>query len=133
MNAASLAAASAGTLLFVPGDRPERFGKAAAAGADLVVLDLEDAVAPENKEAARANVAAWAAEHVCAVRVNAADTSSDLPWAPSTWPRSSASIRWTARRSPPPSTPRAWRRSTVRWWTSRSSNAPNAFLSRAGE
>lgn len=76
MNAASLAAASAGTLLFVPGDRPERFGKAAAAGADLVVLDLEDAVAPENKEAARANVAAWAAEHVCAVRVNAADT----PW-----------------------------------------------------
>ncbi len=34
------------TLLFVPGDRPDRFDKAVAAGPDLVVLDLEDAVAP---------------------------------------------------------------------------------------
>ena len=67
---------TAGTLLFVPADRPERFAKASAAGADLVILDLEDAVAPENKEAARANAAAWAAEHPCAVRINAADT----PW-----------------------------------------------------
>jgi len=32
--------------LFVPADRPERFAKAFAAGADAVVLDLEDAVAP---------------------------------------------------------------------------------------
>ena len=32
--------------LFVPGDRPERFEKALASGADAVVLDLEDAVAP---------------------------------------------------------------------------------------
>ncbi|MFT3660763.1 MAG: CoA ester lyase [Gordonia sp. (in: high G+C Gram-positive bacteria)] len=73
MSAADLAA-RASTLLFVPGDRPERFEKAAAAGADLVVLDLEDAVKPENKESARENVARWAAEHECAVRVNAADT-----------------------------------------------------------
>jgi citrate lyase beta subunit len=35
------------TCLFVPGDRPERFGKALASGADAVVLDLEDAVLPE--------------------------------------------------------------------------------------
>lgn len=48
--------ADARSLLFVPGDRPERFGKARGAGADLVVLDLEDAVAPESKAAARANV-----------------------------------------------------------------------------
>jgi citrate lyase subunit beta/citryl-CoA lyase len=39
--------------LFVPGDRPERFAKAVASGADAVVLDLEDAVAPDRKEAAR--------------------------------------------------------------------------------
>ena len=48
---------SARTYLFVPGDRPERFAKALASGADAVVLDLEDAVAPPAKEAARAAVA----------------------------------------------------------------------------
>ncbi len=39
--------------LFVPGDRPERFAKAAASGADAVILDLEDAVAAERKAYAR--------------------------------------------------------------------------------
>ncbi|MFG0754628.1 HpcH/HpaI aldolase/citrate lyase family protein [Pseudomonas sp. TYF_14] len=43
--------------LFVPGDRPERFAKALAAGADRVILDLEDAVAPDNKGAAREHIA----------------------------------------------------------------------------
>ncbi|SFV15190.1 HpcH/HpaI aldolase/citrate lyase family protein [Pseudoduganella namucuonensis] len=47
--------------LFVPGDRPERFGKAFGAGADAVVVDLEDAVAPDRKDAARAALAAWRA------------------------------------------------------------------------
>lgn len=41
------------TYLFVPGDRPERFEKALAAGAGAVIIDLEDAVAPEKKPAAR--------------------------------------------------------------------------------
>lgn len=41
------------TYLFVPGDRPERFDKALASGADAVVLDLEDAVAADNKGRAR--------------------------------------------------------------------------------
>ncbi len=41
------------TYLFVPGDRPERFAKALASGADAVVLDLEDAVLPHAKPAAR--------------------------------------------------------------------------------
>jgi citrate lyase subunit beta/citryl-CoA lyase len=41
------------TYLFVPGDRPERFAKALASGADAVVIDLEDAVAPAAKVAAR--------------------------------------------------------------------------------
>lgn len=66
-------AATAATWLFVPGDRSERFDKAAAAGADVVVLDLEDAVAPGDKDVARDRVGAWlpTAGVPCAVRVNA--------------------------------------------------------------
>ncbi|HEY4616526.1 MAG TPA: CoA ester lyase [Citricoccus sp.] len=44
-------------ILFCPADRPDRYAKAAAA-ADAVILDLEDAVAPVDKEAARGHVAA---------------------------------------------------------------------------
>lgn len=39
--------------LFVPRNRPERFDKAVASGADAVILDLEDAVPPGQKDAAR--------------------------------------------------------------------------------
>ena len=46
--------ASPRTYLFVPGNRPERFAKALASGADAVVLDLEDAVAADAKADARA-------------------------------------------------------------------------------
>lgn len=49
------------SLLFVPGDRPERFTKAAASGADALILDLEDSVAPERKPAARAAIVEWLA------------------------------------------------------------------------
>jgi citrate lyase subunit beta/citryl-CoA lyase len=45
--------------LYVPGDRPERFEKAIAKGADAVVLDLEDAVAIDRKVEARSLVADW--------------------------------------------------------------------------
>jgi citrate lyase subunit beta/citryl-CoA lyase len=45
------------TYLFVPGNRHERFAKALASGADAIVLDLEDAVAPIDKAVARAAVA----------------------------------------------------------------------------
>mgnify|MGYP003680321227 CR=1 FL=1 len=38
------------SLLFVPGSRPERFEKAIGAGADLVCIDLEDAVLPDDKD-----------------------------------------------------------------------------------
>lgn len=63
------------TALFVPGNRPERFPKASASGAHLVVLDLEDAVPAAEKQAARDHVARWLAEgNTCAVRVNAAGT-----------------------------------------------------------
>jgi citrate lyase subunit beta/citryl-CoA lyase len=47
------------SLLFVPGDRPERFPKAVATGADALILDLEDSVVPERRPAARAAVRAW--------------------------------------------------------------------------
>ncbi|MFD7073682.1 HpcH/HpaI aldolase/citrate lyase family protein [Nocardioides sp. NPDC059952] len=71
------AAETARTWLFVPGDRPERFAKAAAAGPDVVVLDLEDAVAPASKDAARGHVVDWLprAEVIVAVRVNAAGSA----------------------------------------------------------
>lgn len=49
-------------LLFVPGSRPERFEKAVATGADQVCIDLEDAVAPADKETARAAVLAFLAD-----------------------------------------------------------------------
>lgn len=69
--------ADARSFLFVPGDRLDRFAKAAAAGADVVVLDLEDAVAPGAKDAARDHVVAWlSAGNVAVVRVNGVGT----PW-----------------------------------------------------
>ena len=62
------------TYLFVPGDRPDRFAKAAGSGADEVLLDLEDAVAPGGKAGARDTVADWLRERPAVVRVNAAGT-----------------------------------------------------------
>ncbi|WP_232701275.1 HpcH/HpaI aldolase/citrate lyase family protein [Halobacterium wangiae] len=44
------------SVLFSPGDRPEMLRKAPGAGADVVVFDLEDAVAPGRKDEARAAV-----------------------------------------------------------------------------
>ncbi|WP_439569732.1 HpcH/HpaI aldolase/citrate lyase family protein [Sphingopyxis sp.] len=46
------------SLLFVPGDSEKKFAKASGIGADILILDLEDSVAPSMKEAARAQVAA---------------------------------------------------------------------------
>jgi len=72
------------SLLFVPADRPERFVKAAASGADALILDLEDSVAPEKKDAGRAAIAEWLAGERAVptfVRVNPLDgglTATDL-------------------------------------------------------
>lgn len=44
------------SLLFVPGDSERKFAKAAQSGADALILDLEDAVAPSRKDEARAIV-----------------------------------------------------------------------------
>lgn len=54
MNPDEIAASTAVTALFVPGSRPERFATAVASGADLVIIDLEDAVAISAKAKARA-------------------------------------------------------------------------------
>lgn len=72
-DAAVAAVAAARSWLFVPATRPERFAKAAASGADLVVVDLEDAVPAGDKEAARASAASWlGGEGQGVVRVNPA-------------------------------------------------------------
>lgn len=49
------------TYLFVPGNRPDRFAKAMASGAGRVILDLEDAVSPADKPAARLAIATFLA------------------------------------------------------------------------
>jgi citrate lyase subunit beta/citryl-CoA lyase len=62
--------------LFVPGNRPERFDKACAAGADAVILDLEDAVPPTAKAQARDAVVSWLGKGGRAyVRANAVGTA----------------------------------------------------------
>ncbi len=70
------------SMLFVPGDRPERFAKAAASGADAVIFDLEDAVTPERRPRARTEIAHWLLapdRRVPAwVRINAVGTEDAL-------------------------------------------------------
>ncbi len=65
------------SLLFVPGNRPDRYEKACESAADLVCIDLEDAVGPADKVSAREMVLDYLAgtshKHV-ALRINAADT-----------------------------------------------------------
>jgi len=67
--------------LFGPGSRPALFEKMAASAADVVNLDLEDSVAPDDKDAARKNIIEaindvdWGNKHV-SVRINGLDT----PW-----------------------------------------------------
>jgi citrate lyase subunit beta/citryl-CoA lyase len=69
-------AAAARTLLFVPGTAPARFDKAVVSGADLVVVDLEDAVAEHDKSSARDEVVTWlGAGGRAAVRINAFDAA----------------------------------------------------------
>lgn len=69
------------TYLFVPGNRPERFAKALATGAGAIILDLEDAVAPDDKALARQAIGDWLASSAIdperiVVRINDARS----PW-----------------------------------------------------
>lgn len=56
--------------LFVPANRPERFNKAAASGADAIILDLEDAVPPQAKEEARRSLYVGFTDRPVLVRIN---------------------------------------------------------------
>jgi citrate lyase subunit beta / citryl-CoA lyase len=83
------AVAQARSLLFVPGNRPERFQKAAQSGADAIILDLEDAVPPAEKVSARDAIRQqWpqllALDVPLVVRVNAADSAA--------WPQDLAAL-----------------------------------------
>jgi len=80
--------------LFTPATRPERFPNAAAHGADVIIVDLEDSVAPADKDSARATAmnfvprlcattvagapAASAPSVICALRINGVDTRAGL-------------------------------------------------------
>jgi (S)-citramalyl-CoA lyase len=71
--------------LFTPGTRPERFAKAAEINADVLIIDLEDAVAPADKATARTAALDWLADKAGdattvahAVRINGLDTAFGL-------------------------------------------------------
>ena len=96
--------------LFAPGHNAKLLGRVFGAGADAVMLDLEDAVPPDAKATARAMVAEALADHPAWVRVNAARTEwceADLaavgtrafgiriPKA-----ESADDVRWVAERAP---------------------------------
>jgi (S)-citramalyl-CoA lyase len=67
------------SMLFVPGNRPERFAKALASGADSVCIDLEDAVPPAEKAEARsAAISAIVSDPRIAIRINALSTRYGL-------------------------------------------------------
>lgn len=73
------AAATLQSLLFVPGNRPERFAKALATAADCVCIDLEDAVPAEAKAQARINaIAAIGSDSRIAIRINGLSTRAGL-------------------------------------------------------
>lgn len=70
------------SMLFVPGDAPRKFDKAAASVADALILDLEDSVAPGRKAAARDAVRAMLGQAPAGkqvwVRINALDSGEAL-------------------------------------------------------
>lgn len=70
-------------MLFVPGNRPERFAKGIGSGVDAIIIDLEDAVPPAERSAARSAVMAYlaaprAGRAVIGVRINALSTADGL-------------------------------------------------------
>jgi citrate lyase subunit beta/citryl-CoA lyase len=85
------------SLLFIPGDSDRKLAKVAGCGADAVILDLEDAVAPAAKPAARAKVAEflrgfdrdpegapelWVRVNPIATGMMEADLAAVVPFAP---------------------------------------------------
>jgi citrate lyase subunit beta/citryl-CoA lyase len=73
--------AEARSFLFVPGTRPDRFARASASGAGVVIVDLEDAVSQSDKVPARNAAAAWlksAGEAVVRINSDRETASADL-------------------------------------------------------
>lgn len=68
------------TLLYAPANRPDRVAKALAAGADIVVVDLEDAVPATEKDAARDGLADAIATRSARVRVQARINARGTAW-----------------------------------------------------
>jgi citrate lyase subunit beta / citryl-CoA lyase len=66
------------SMMFTPGNRPDLVAKAIRSGTDAVIVDLEDAVAPDKKVAARRVLGEWlaSARTTVVVRIN----SIDSPW-----------------------------------------------------
>jgi (S)-citramalyl-CoA lyase len=69
--------------LFTPATRPDRFEKASAIGADVAILDLEDAVAPNDKDSARATALGYLRSGKAdgmrlALRINGLDTRAGI-------------------------------------------------------
>lgn len=62
--------------MFVPGDSERKLAKAPSVGADVIIVDLEDAVAPQAKENAREMTREW----LTAQRVEAADEAASEIW-----------------------------------------------------
>lgn len=71
---------AANSLLFVPGSRPDRFARAYGSGAGMTVIDLEDAVAPSDKAAARANALCQIAlaQEGWGIRINGVMTAAGI-------------------------------------------------------
>ena len=69
--------------LFVPGTKPERFGKARSSGADLAIFDLEDSVLHSEKDLALENILVALKNNVAGsgivVRVNSDRLATELP------------------------------------------------------
>ncbi len=68
--------------LFTPGSRPDRFAKAAEIGADVLIIDLEDAVAPDDKAFARTTALNYLSQPETAIqralRINGLDTQAGV-------------------------------------------------------
>ena len=78
-----LTSAASRSWLFTPATRPDRFPKAVAAGADVAIIDLEDSVAPEEKESARKEALRYLrSSHVAgprvALRINSVGTRAGI-------------------------------------------------------
>jgi citrate lyase subunit beta/citryl-CoA lyase len=65
--------------LFVPADRPDRFAKACAAGTDSVIIDMEDAVPPQSKDAVR-RIPHGSLPQDRAARLYLRINATDTPW-----------------------------------------------------